>query len=64
MAKSIDFTPASLAARWGVHPGTLANWRVRNDGPPYRKKGKARTSKVLYLRRDTIRWGKAYGYET
>jgi hypothetical protein len=63
MSKPIDFCPASLAARWGMHPGTLANWRVQGEGPPYRKRGRARTSKIVYPYKSTIRWGVAHGYE-
>ena len=62
-ANGQPFTSAGLAARWGMHPGTLANWRVQEEGPPYRKRGKARTSKVVYPVASTLRWGRANGYE-
>ncbi len=58
-----DFLPAGLAARWGVHPGTLANWRAQGIGPAFRKIGRARTSKVFYPCASTLKWGKANGYE-
>jgi len=63
-ARPTDFTPASLAARWGLHIGTLANWRAQAAGPPYVKRGKARTSKVVYPVGSTLRWGRENGYET
>ena len=64
MKTTTDFTPTGLAARWGLHAGTLANWRVQGQGPPFRKRGKAKTSQVRYPRRLAIRWGRENGYET
>lgn len=32
-------TTAELGERWGMHPGTLANWRLFKRGPVYQKKG-------------------------
>jgi len=29
-----------LAERWGLHEGTLRNWRAQKKGPPYYKTGK------------------------
>lgn len=66
-------SPAKLAVRWGIHIGTLANWRTRGIGPVYRKgriirgrliDGQARTCKVFYALDAIKRWGKAHGYET
>jgi len=38
--KSDDFlTPQELAARWSMHPGSLAHWRVKFRGPEWIKKG-------------------------
>lgn len=45
-------TPVQLAARFQVHPGTLANWRVRGDGPKFIKIGK----RVAYRLADVTAW--------
>lgn len=36
---STTLTTAQLGERWGMHPGTLANWRLFKRGPVYQKKG-------------------------
>lgn len=33
-------SPEQLAANWGMHPGTLANWRVQGKGPKFVKVGR------------------------
>ncbi len=40
----MNLKPKDLAERWHVSTGTLANWRVRGEGPRYLKFGR----KVLY----------------
>lgn len=32
-------TTVELGERWGIHPGTLVNWRTYRRGPAYRKIG-------------------------
>ena len=32
-------TSKELAKRWGINPGTLANWRVFGNGPRFIKLG-------------------------
>lgn len=32
-------TTVELAARWGMHPGSLVNWRTFQRGPKYIKLG-------------------------
>lgn len=44
MIKEINLTPREAAARLRVTHGTLANWRVRGEGPLFIKMGR----KVLY----------------
>lgn len=44
MSKEKNLTSVELAARWGIHPGTLAHWRVEGKGPAYQKTG----TKVSY----------------
>ena len=40
MPEALKFLrPGDLADRWGVSPGTLANWRVRGEGPTFIKIG-------------------------
>jgi hypothetical protein len=41
---SVTLTTAELGERWGMNPGTLANWRMFKRGPVYQKKG----SRVTY----------------
>lgn len=41
-------TPAELGERWGIPPGTLAQWRHAGNGPTYLKLGGA----VRYRLRD------------
>lgn len=37
-------TTSELGERWGMNPGTLANWRMFKRGPKYSKKG----TRVIY----------------
>lgn len=39
----------TLAARWGLHPGTLANQRSRGEGVPFVK---ISATRVLYRLKD------------
>lgn len=39
MSPTLTLTTAELGQRWGMHPGTLANWRLFKRGPVYQKKG-------------------------
>jgi len=36
---ALHLSPAQLAARWGIHVGTLRNWRSAKRGPPFVKLG-------------------------
>lgn len=42
--ENINLTPAEVAQRLRTTTGTLANWRVKGEGPKFIKSGK----KVLY----------------
>lgn len=44
MDNHIYMTPQELARRLRISTGTLANWRLRGEGPKFMKIGK----KVLY----------------
>jgi hypothetical protein len=46
------FTPKELAARWGMSPGTLANWRLEGKGPHFEKKGWL----ICYPKRLVYKW--------
>ena len=48
-------TTKQAAAQIGVSPKTLISWRMRRQGPPYRKLGR----KVLYSAAELNRWVKA-----
>lgn len=47
-------TTKDLASRWGIHPGTLENWRQKKYGPRYIKIGRS----VRYLIRAVEAWEK------
>ena len=49
-------TPEQVAEMLQVHPGTLENWRVRGEGPPFVKLGNKRRSPVRYRRKDVEDW--------
>ena len=40
----------------GVAPATLRKWRCFGKGPAYAKLGQARSSRVVYDRRELERW--------
>lgn len=62
MTDTRTLTPTELADLFGVSVGTLANWRVQNRGPLYRKQRLHRNARVIYPRREAINWGKRNGY--
>lgn len=47
-------TPAQVVERWdgAVTSGTLANWRVRKEGPPFQKFG----TRVRYPLDGLVKW--------
>jgi excisionase family DNA binding protein len=45
-------TTNELAERLSLSRGTLQNWRVTNNGPPFKKLGKV----VRYKLADVLRW--------
>ena len=45
-------TPEQVAEMLQVHPGTLENWRVRGEGPPFVKLGNL----VRYTYEDVELW--------
>lgn len=47
-------TTAQLAARWGVAPGTVENWRHARKGPKFVKLHKGRNAPVVYRLEDVI----------
>jgi excisionase family DNA binding protein len=49
-------TPEEVADLLKVHLGTLENWRVRGEGPPFVKLGNKRRSPVRYRRKDIEDW--------
>lgn len=49
-------TPEQVAELLKVHPGTLENWRVRGEGPPFVKLGNSRRSPVRYPRKAVEDW--------
>lgn len=49
-------TEHEVAARLDVHPGSLARWRSRRQGPPYVKLGKHQTAPVRYPESELVKW--------
>ena len=49
-------TPEQVAELLKVHTGTLENWRVRGEGPPYVKLGHRPRSPVRYRSQDVEDW--------
>lgn len=41
-------TTEELADRWGLHPGTIRNWRHEGRGPEWRKINKNPLGPVIY----------------
>jgi hypothetical protein len=46
------YSTIELAARWGMHPGTLRNWRTANKGPKFIRIG----TTIRYRASDVARW--------
>lgn len=53
---SVWLTPVDTAARIGMHPVTLAQWRRKGRGPKFEKLGTSRTSRVRYHVDDVDAW--------
>lgn len=51
-SRPLHLTPAQVAERLHVKPGTLATWRVQGTGPAYIKVGR----KVLYPLAELEAW--------
>lgn len=49
-------TPREIAEQLGVDERTLANWRWRGDGPPWRKLGDGRSAPVRYPEDGVSTW--------
>jgi len=49
-------TPKQVAELLSISPETLQNWRVKRQGPTFKKLGRGRTAKVLYTRQDVDAW--------
>lgn len=49
-------TPRQTADLIGVSEGTLANWRWRRFGPPWRKLGPGRGARVRYPKEGAKAW--------
>jgi hypothetical protein len=49
-------TTEQLAARWGIAPKTLRNWRHTGGGPRAVKHGTARGAPVRYPLAEVERW--------
>jgi hypothetical protein len=62
MAQKQTYSPAELAALYGLSAGTLANWRSRGDGPPFVKRGNRRTGPVSYPADQARQWGEENNY--
>ena len=45
-------TTAELAERWGMHEGSLKNWRSKGKGPPYVKIGEGYNTIIKYKLKD------------
>lgn len=50
--KVLHLTTEELAARYRMHPTSVANWRVSGQGPKYIKAGK----RVLYPLNEVEAW--------
>lgn len=49
-------TTEQLAARWGLAPGTLENWRVLGIGPRFVRLHKGRRAPVVYRIADVLEY--------
>ena len=52
----IYMTPPETAGVLRIEPQTLALWRMKGKGPPYRRLGTGRFARVLYRRVDVLAW--------
>jgi hypothetical protein len=50
------FTTAELAARYGLHIGTIENWRQNGQGPRWIKVGDGHGAPVRYQIEDILSW--------
>lgn len=48
--------PAEVAARYGMTPESLANWRYEGKGPQYIRLGRGRRPRVMYRVSDVLKW--------
>lgn len=55
----VALTPRDLARRWKMHPGTLANWRDKYEGPIYFRAG----AKILYRLKDILKYEEDHSVE-
>ena len=55
----IFLSPQQLAERWGLRPATLADWRVKGQGPPFLKPGRTLKARVRYRLNDVEDWERA-----
>jgi len=59
MTEQKFFSPEDLALRWGISPGTLANWRCYGGGPEYQKIG----GRVRYSKNEVIAFEERRGLD-
>jgi hypothetical protein len=55
----VFLTPQQLAARWALRPATLAEWRVKGQGPRFLKPGHTPKARVRYRLDDIEDWERA-----
>lgn len=53
---SVWLNPQETAARIGMHPVTLAQWRRKGRGPRFEKLGSSRTARIRYHVEDVDAW--------
>lgn len=51
-------TPEQVAARYGMTPASLANWRLAGKGPKFIRLGSGPRPRVMYRVDDVIEWEK------
>lgn len=56
MTTETMITEDQLAARWGVHPGTLEAWRRNKKGPKFIKLGEGKRAPVRYRLDDIVEY--------
>jgi hypothetical protein len=59
----VFLTPQQLASRWGLRPATLADWRVKGQGPRFLKPGRTLKARVRYRLDDIEAWEQANQHE-